>query len=310
MNEIDICIRNLYHSASLGMKGYRRRALAQLSQVIDFDGALWGTGHLTSNSFHSVDVLGVNEDYPTELAKYKHINPLYEALKREPSKALNLSDVMNDEILHCSDIYIKFFAVKGIERILGILLEDESTGIVSVISLYRFDKERHFQSKDKENLQKLAYHLVNSASHAYFLHLQHQPSKHEALAICDSHGLFFEVQPTFIQLLKTHFPDIALGKLPFELSQKQGTLAQEHLCYELHELGDLYCVALWEKSPFDLLSPREKEVVNAITKGFTFKEAAREIGIAPSTVSNHLYKIYGKLNVSSRSELAQLAKHS
>ncbi|MEH6348150.1 MAG: LuxR C-terminal-related transcriptional regulator, partial [Bermanella sp.] len=59
-----------------------------------------------------------------------------------------------------------------------------------------------------------------------------------------------------------------------------------------------------ETSPLDLLSAREQEVMQAITRGLSFKEAAREIGVAPSTVSNHLYKIYRKLNISSRSELA------
>ncbi len=306
MNEIDACIARLYHCAGKGIQGYRRRALTELAQIIDFDGALWGTGHLNSKEFHSVDVLGVDESYPVALAENKAINPFYDALKLTPGNVLELSTIMADETFYRSDLYQKFFSQYGVERVMGVILEDKSTGIVSLVSLYRFDREQKFSDDDKQILQRIMCHLVSAASHAYFLHLQHQnsaPNK-AALAICDKHGLFFEVQSRFIEMLQQHYPENPLGRLPFCLQDKQDALAQGHLHFAKEALGDLFCISLWEKSPFDLLSAREKEVVQAITRGLSFKEAARELGVAPSTVSNHLYKVYRKLNISSRSELA------
>jgi DNA-binding NarL/FixJ family response regulator len=46
--------------------------------------------------------------------------------------------------------------------------------------------------------------------------------------------------------------------------------------------------------------------VQAVSQGLSFKEAARKIGVAPSTVANHLYRVYRKLGVYSRTELAAL----
>ncbi|WP_091989645.1 helix-turn-helix transcriptional regulator [Pseudoalteromonas denitrificans] len=306
MNGIDVCITRLYHLAGKGIEGYRRQALTELAQIIDFDGALWGTGHLNSSGFHSVDVLGVDESYPIALAENKTINPFYDALKRMPGCVVELSMIMDDETFYQSELYQTFFSRYGVERVMGLILEDESTGIVSLVSLYRFAREKNFSDDDKNILQRMMHHLVNAVSHAYFLHLERQndaPNK-AALAICDKYGLFFEAQPRFIEILQQYYPDDPLGRLPFDLQEKKEVLVQQGLHLDKKALGDLFCISLWEESPFDRLSIREKEVVQAITRGLSFKEAARELGVAPSTVSNHLYKVYRKLNISSRSELA------
>ena len=308
MNELDASIARLYRLAAQTTKGYRRRALTELAQVIDFDGALWGTGHLDSEGFHSVDVLGVDDSYPEALAEYKTINPFYDALKASPSATVDMASVMNDETFYKSQVYLKFFSQYSVERVMGVLLPDESTGIMSLVSLYRFDREKPFNQEDRAVLPRMVYHLVQAASHAYFLHLKQKKDtlNKAALALCDRHGLFFEVQPRFMELLTQHYSKDTLGRLPFSLLDNKTSQANGNLQFEKESLGDLVCVSLWETSPLDLLSPREQEVMQAITRGLSFKEAAREIGVASSTVSNHLYKIYRKLNISSRSELAQV----
>ncbi|MCO1335873.1 LuxR C-terminal-related transcriptional regulator [Microbulbifer sp. OS29] len=306
MFSIDACITRLYHCAAIGTQDYRRRALTELAQVIDFDGALWGTGRLDSEEFHSVDILGVDEKYPADLARSKSINPFYNALKAAPGKVIELSEVTDDKAFYRSDIYKTFFSKYGVERVMGSVLPDESTGIVSLVSLYRFDRNRPFSQDDKQALQRIMHHLVSAASHAYFLHLnqQKQFGNKSAMAICDKHGLFFEVQPRFMEIINQYYPTASRGRLPFDIIEGQTSLLSDRLRINNNILGDLICVSIWETSPLDLLSARELEVVQAITRGLSFKQAARKIGVAPSTVSNHLYRVYRKLNISSRSELA------
>lgn len=50
------------------------------------------------------------------------------------------------------------------------------------------------------------------------------------------------------------------------------------------------------------LSPREAEIMNALSRGLAYKEIAVELGISTATVKNHLYRIYEKLHVRSRTE--------
>ncbi len=47
---------------------------------------------------------------------------------------------------------------------------------------------------------------------------------------------------------------------------------------------------------------REKEVLRCLSKGFTNKEIGQQLCIAESTVKSHLYKIYVKIGVTTRSE--------
>ncbi|MEC9408454.1 MAG: helix-turn-helix transcriptional regulator [Pseudomonadota bacterium] len=58
------------------------------------------------------------------------------------------------------------------------------------------------------------------------------------------------------------------------------------------------------------LSPRELEVARLIASGMTFKEVARELDMAPSTASTHLYKVYDKLGISRRSALVEWLKEN
>ena len=52
----------------------------------------------------------------------------------------------------------------------------------------------------------------------------------------------------------------------------------------------------------ELLTPREKEMLNALSKGLRYKEIANEFGISIETVRSHARKIYEKLQVQSRLE--------
>jgi DNA-binding NarL/FixJ family response regulator len=53
-----------------------------------------------------------------------------------------------------------------------------------------------------------------------------------------------------------------------------------------------------------LLSPREDEIVSLVARGFKNKEIAEKMFITEQTVKNHLHKIFDKLHVTDRLELA------
>lgn len=56
------------------------------------------------------------------------------------------------------------------------------------------------------------------------------------------------------------------------------------------------------------LSARELEVLTLITKGFTFEEIARILAVSPHTVSTYVKRIYGKLQVGSKTEAVYEAR--
>lgn len=55
-------------------------------------------------------------------------------------------------------------------------------------------------------------------------------------------------------------------------------------------------------SASERLTPREAELLTLFSRGHSYKSAARELGISPLTVGDHVKAIYRKLEVNSRSE--------
>lgn len=60
-------------------------------------------------------------------------------------------------------------------------------------------------------------------------------------------------------------------------------------------------------SELESLTPREREVVTLIARGFKYREVADELGISQKTLESHMRNIFEKLGVASRSEVTRLA---
>jgi DNA-binding NarL/FixJ family response regulator len=57
----------------------------------------------------------------------------------------------------------------------------------------------------------------------------------------------------------------------------------------------------------DQLSPREREVLRHIARGYTYKEVARDLSISVKTVESHVSSVLRKLQLSTRYELTKWA---
>jgi DNA-binding CsgD family transcriptional regulator len=57
------------------------------------------------------------------------------------------------------------------------------------------------------------------------------------------------------------------------------------------------------------LTPGERVVADLVARGASNKQAARLLFVSPRTVEHHLTRIFRKLNVASRAQLAWLLAH-
>ncbi|MDH3249626.1 MAG: response regulator transcription factor [Acidimicrobiia bacterium] len=59
----------------------------------------------------------------------------------------------------------------------------------------------------------------------------------------------------------------------------------------------------------DLLTPREREVLRQIARGYSYKQVARRLSISVKTVETHVSNVLRKLQLSNRHELARWASN-
>jgi DNA-binding NarL/FixJ family response regulator len=57
----------------------------------------------------------------------------------------------------------------------------------------------------------------------------------------------------------------------------------------------------------DLLTPRERQVLRLIARGYTYKDVATELAISPKTVESHVSSVLRKLQLSNRHQLSHWA---
>jgi DNA-binding NarL/FixJ family response regulator len=61
------------------------------------------------------------------------------------------------------------------------------------------------------------------------------------------------------------------------------------------------------QSGIERLTPREREVVTLIARGYRYREVANDLGISQKTLESHMKNVFDKLGVASRSEVTHFA---
>ena len=193
----DHAIARLYRSVlSVPPRDFRAWALDSLQSLIPHDGALWGTGLWDARRFHSVTLRGVPDDYPRRLESTVEDNPIIRQMVVSPDEPMCMEDVFPDAQFFNSRLYRDAFEPAGIARILATVHVDRRSGLCSLVSLYRKNRDAPFSDAERRLQKRVNFHLFNAASHSFFIHLarthRERPAR-AAAAVVDSRGIFHEV---------------------------------------------------------------------------------------------------------------------
>ena len=110
--------------------------------------------------------------------------------------------------------------------------------------------------------------------------------------------LYLQIEPYFLYTLRR--------KIPEEVQLSDAEPVRQEMPEQEEESAPAE-ETLSADSPFAVLSKRELEVVDLIARGYSNAEIANVLVISVHTVNDHTKKIYRKLNVHSRLEVAALA---
>ena len=311
MRSLDQFISTIYRQGiDVPSADFRRWALEELRGLIPFDAAIWGSGPSSRPHFHTVTTFEVDAGFADALVRTLAENPLLPAIKAAPGEPHAMEDVFPDRRFYKSDLYASTFAPYGIERILSSNIIEPRSGLHSLLTIYRFDRKKRFTAEERAKQKRAIYHLVHAASQAYFLALTRPLAARgrDYGAVCDRKGVFHEVETGFLDLLDGAFPQRQANLLPFPVPEAGSSSRVGHLHMQAEALDDLTLLRLREASPLDDLTDRERDVVEQVCDGLSAKAIGRDLGLAPSTVSTHLYRAYRKLGVESRTALARMVK--
>ncbi len=88
--------------------------------------------------------------------------------------------------------------------------------------------------------------------------------------------------------------------------QEAGHIELDKLAFDITTAGELCIIRVRPDSIQHLLTSRERQIASKLAQGLSYKEVAKNLHLSPSTVTNYANRIYRKLNVHSKSQLAHL----
>ena len=129
------------------------------------------------------------------------------------------------------------------------------------------------------------------------------------MAIADRHGWVHHSDAGFDNLLLSEWEQYLDHRLPAQLLHGLQQAAEprylgSRLVIDWMAGHGVYFLRARNRLPVDNLSARELAIAREIAQGLTHKEIALKLGIAPSTVRNHLSKIHTRVRSRNNAELA------
>lgn len=142
-------------------------------------------------------------------------------------------------------------------------------------------------------------------------HMAH-PSVHKVLLVdfCDRDAVVQAFRSGVRGIFSSGEADLrALRKCIQRVHEGQVWASSEQLRHLLGIVSRVPSLRVVNARGAALLTPREEQVVALVAEGLSNREVARELGLREVTVKTYLFRIFDKLGISSRVELALYAVH-
>ncbi|WP_375741364.1 LuxR C-terminal-related transcriptional regulator [Pseudomonas boanensis] len=280
-------------------------ALARVQQLLPFDRAWWGRAAMIDGmpEEHSSHLFNLPPHYLDDWQSIRHDDITVPLVNAAPGKSV---------IVDCANSTpgLKWLGERHeIGEFLCVIHVDPQTQLSDHLTLYRAPAAKPFTTLDQLLLDNLMQHLTAAVSANQIRTLVAKREslsnpRNLALAVCDSRGTLHCAERGFVDLLLTEWPDWTGPQMPETVSRDgyQGARVQ----LEVSAVGDLFLLAARSQSPLQQLSARENDVAQRFGEGKTYKEIARDLGLAPNTVRHHIRTIYSKLGVKDKASIAHL----
>lgn len=295
-------------------EGLARWAVGELSETLGFDGAWYGWAQIEADSvqIHANASINLPADYYDYWQTIADHDLLAARLLEEPQTIATYdrhSGVQNEGMTALADRY-------ALNKIATVMNQRQGRLASFYLSSYRMgNRARAFKAHEQEFLQ-CAVDQLGRAMKLSSLE-DNRRSENGAISILvNESGIGILGLGNLREQLGEFWPGWGGDLLP-ETLRKLIQVPGSHflidhqmvvVCEEAPSCQNmgLRRLTLRRMTPVDLLTQREGEVARLLTAGHSHKEAARLLGVAPSTIRNQTQAIYEKTGVNNRAELASL----
>lgn len=187
---------------------------------------------------------------------------------------------------------------------------DPATGYWDGLSLFRAADGNPFSAHDGAVLTKLAPHFRQA------LTISRQAacgpaSASRAVAIAHEDGNLNYCTQRFAAIVHRAYPFWRGGRLPSDLLDLVGTPGKHRLGRNLpiivaRRQGGLIYLSALESGALARLTQCELAVATLYSEGYSHKEVAQRLQVAPATVRNVIQHVYEKLGIGDKARLAQV----
>ncbi|MBC7170800.1 MAG: helix-turn-helix transcriptional regulator [Polyangiaceae bacterium] len=285
-----------------------------MASVVELDSGLVGMGTLQRGVPHAHD--SYLHRQPAALMEsweaIKHLDFVAAAAISQPGQAHRFV---------CADVFAEHPAALAhcrafsLEHVLCTAAIGGRVGSFFALSIYRNDPGHPFTETERKTLELLVPHVLEAIRQAKLEQLRRATRtprpENQAAAIVNRAGVILEAEPDFVELLAEADPKWSGPWLPTPFASLSEARTNERraigrLVFRLDPREDLVLVHARRATVVDGLTERENEVARLFASGESTKQVAERLAIAPNTVRVHLGRIYEKLGVVNKAELASM----
>ncbi len=289
---------------------FREWVLARLSETIGFDSGVWASGAMTAQGpdFHTVTLWRQPPQMLIDYDRLKHLDPLFAASARAPGKPVRATSRAS-----LPAVFIPYVERYGLEQAMSTMHTDPRSQMLAGVSIWRNDRAKPFDAVAAETMEAVFPHLMAVATQRVLNDLGDagRARTWTGFAAVDTRGRLHASNDRFTEAMVEAFPHWLGPDLPEPLlgvvrAKSSKRVLLPTLAVQIMPHETLIAVQLRARTALDELTARQRQIVEMSAQGLNHKQLARDLGLSPTTVRNHIAHAYKSLGVRNRAELAAL----
>ncbi len=285
---------------------FQHRTLTQMRHLIDFDFGAWGGGAADDREVSDVVVIDQTSSLFTDWSAVATEDAYCGLALKRINHSVMFEDV--PDFRH-SRAYVEHWGRHDARNMVGTIMAEPVCGYVSFVGLCSADPARRFDEEQRYRKQLLMPHISSALRLCRENWAMRGAAAGEGVAIVNQAGWVLASHPLFRDLMREEWGTFA-NRLPADILQvcdtAVGQWRGQAIQLRIECFANYYLLRATVLSPLECMTHREQQVAECFAGGLSHKDVARELGIAPSTVRNHLARIYERLGIARKSELVRL----